>query len=254
MKILHRVVDEARGIMQITSADERWYKLEDKFYPSATWILSYYPKGVQYYKWLADKGWDEAEQVKNLAGEKGSRVHRGCELLLKGEELKIDEPWVDPETGAMVEFEPEEWHAIMTFKEWYQDFKPDRIIAVEVSAVNPDIGYGGTIDLIVEKNGEIWVIDLKTSKSVWKSYELQISSYGRLLKYIPDIQSFIQNKTVRLAILQVGYTLNKHKQYKLTEVQDKFELFMHTYGIWNEEVSSKNPPQKDYPLTLSLNK
>jgi hypothetical protein len=76
-----RVVDEKKRIVQVTTTDERWYVRESadektglpsyKYVPSVTWIAGHYPKGVGFYKWLADKGWNEAEAIKTAAGGKG---------------------------------------------------------------------------------------------------------------------------------------------------------------------------------------
>jgi hypothetical protein len=64
-------VDEARGVVQVTIADERWYSRvvtsretglpEVVYVPSVTWICSYYPKGIGFYKYLAASlNWNEA--------------------------------------------------------------------------------------------------------------------------------------------------------------------------------------------------
>ena len=246
MKYEIRKVDEEKGVIQITTSDERWYQLGEKFYPSSTWIADQYPKGIGFYRWLADKGWDEAESIKQTAGDKGSRVHRGVELLLQGKDLKFDDKVNDEELT------PIEWHCLMTFKEWYDEVKP-KIIAIEKSAVNPEIGFGGTIDFICEIKGEIWIIDFKTSASIWRSHELQVSSYKRLLPFIEET-SGLNIKHVKTAILQLGYIRNKTKQFKFTEIEDKFELFMHAKAIWEEEITQKNPPQREYPLTIQLTK
>jgi hypothetical protein len=100
MKKIIRVTDEKRGIQQITLADERWYAkpIPDPVsamptyqpVPSVTWVAGYWPKGIEFYKWLASKGWDEAEAAKHAAGDKGSRVHLAIERILRGEEFRID--------------------------------------------------------------------------------------------------------------------------------------------------------------------
>jgi hypothetical protein len=41
--------------------------------PSVTWISGFWPKGIGFYKWLADKGWDEAEAAKQAAGDKNEK-------------------------------------------------------------------------------------------------------------------------------------------------------------------------------------
>src|SRR5690348_12380219 len=100
MKKVIRNTDEKRGIQQITVADERWYMKPVKnaetglpeyaAVPSVTWISGFWPKGIHFYKWLAEKGWDEAEAAKQAAGDKGSAVHLAIEKILNGEEFRID--------------------------------------------------------------------------------------------------------------------------------------------------------------------
>jgi hypothetical protein len=251
MKYEIRKVDKEKGIVQITTTDERWYQHGDNFYPSSTWIADFYPKGVAYFKWLASLGWNEAEAIKKSAGDRGKKVHKACESLIKGKELKMDDKYFSELTEKEEELTPEEWHCIMTFKEWYEEFKPDKIIACEASGVNTKIGYGGTIDLALEKDGKVYLIDLKTSANIWPSHRLQVSSYKQLLPYIENTKH-IELSGVGLYILQLGYTRNKHKQYKLTEVEDKFDLFLNAKAIWEEEVNQKQPPQREYPLTIKL--
>lgn len=249
MKYEIRKVDEEKGLVQITTTDERWYqKSEDDFKPSSTWVASFYPKGIEYMKWLASKGWDEAEEIKTSAGSRGSKVHHAIEYVIKGNELTIDQ-LVPNNAGLDEELTPEEYYAVMTFVEWYRDTKIEKIIAIEVSGVN-DM-FGGTIDLICVIGGEIWIIDFKTSASIWPSHRLQVSSYRHLLPHIPETKDIDITK-VKLGVLQVGYMRNKTKHYKLTEIEDQYDLFKHAYAIWENEVSMKQPPQRTYPLSIKL--
>lgn len=71
-KIIEDILKE-KGIKRVTTADERWYIRPStnlltglpgyEYVPSVTWIAGCYPKGVAFYKWLANHGWDEAEAV-----------------------------------------------------------------------------------------------------------------------------------------------------------------------------------------------
>lgn len=101
-------VDEARGIVRVTTVDERWYcrpAIDAKtglpgvpeFVPSVTWITKHYPKGIAYMKWLAGLGWNEAEAVRQAAAEKGSRVHQAIASLLDGNEVSMTEEFEVPE-------------------------------------------------------------------------------------------------------------------------------------------------------------
>jgi hypothetical protein len=242
MKIEIRKTKE-EGIIQITTLDERWYQDGDVFRPSSSWIASYYPKGIQFYKWLAEKGWDEAEAIKNAAGNKGSRVHQGAEKLLLGETLKMDDK-VKDENGE-AEYSVVEWEALMSFSDWYKEENPKRIIAIEQVAVSRKYNYAGTLDLYYEKqDGRIGILDIKTSPNIWPEMELQLSSYKQAVEEVGDKVDFVE-------ILQVGYRLNKRK-WKITEVEDKFNLFLAARQIWESENKDVQPKQRDYPVKIVL--
>ena len=55
----------------------------------------------------------------------------------------------------------------------------------------------------------------------------------------------------KLAILQLGYSRNKNG-WKFTEVEDKFEVFLNTKGIWENECGKMQPSQVELPLSLKL--
>src|SRR3990167_2015655 len=101
MNKIIEIIDKEKNIKRITTVDERFYIREAKdkttglpifeYIPSVTWIAGHYPKGVQFYKWLAENGWDESQAIKNAAGDKGSKVHAAIEDILDGKELKMND-------------------------------------------------------------------------------------------------------------------------------------------------------------------
>lgn len=245
MKIEIRKVDQERGIVQITTSDERWYVVQkagqaDIFMPSVTWICSYYPKGAWFTKWVAEKGYDEAEAIKREAGDKGSKVHKAISDILMGQTIKIDSKY-SANGEEPVELTAIEYEAVMSFVNWLNMTQPE-VLAIDYTLVNPEAGYAGTIDMKLRINGEIWIVDIKTSKDVYPSHELQVSAYK---KADPEVQ--------KIAILQVGYTKNKAK-FKFTEIEDKYPLFEAAKAIWANETAGVHPMQKDFPLELSWKK
>ena len=259
MKKLIKEVDKERGIVQITTFDERWYakSAQNKetglpyylFVPSVTWIAGFYPKGIAFYKWLADKGWDESEAIKQAAGDKGSKVHLALEDLLAGEEVKIDSQYMNKSTGLLEELKPEEYEALLSFAEWFKETKPE-IISSEIVLFSEKHGYAGTVDFICRIDGKLYIVDFKTGQNIWPEYELQVSAYKEALKET-KIDAIKEGEEVGLAILRVGYRRNKHA-YKFTEVEDKFDLFLAAKKIWANETAGQAPSQKDYPMALSL--
>lgn len=252
MKKEIRTVDKARQILQVTTVDERWYVRgmvdpetglpKYEFVPSVTWICDHYPKGVAFYKWLASKGWDESQAIKNAAGDKGSKVHYAIRDLIEGRAVAIDAKYKNNSTGEEEELSFEEYDCLMAFSLWHKEAKPE-FLDCEF-AVWGD-GYAGSVDLLCKIDGQLFLIDFKTSQYVWPSMELQVSAYKHALEYQGGAAG------AKLAILQVGYRLNK-KRYKFTEIEDHYQEFLAAKTIWAKETKGVQPHQKDYPLRVRL--
>ena len=259
--MLKEVKKIKHGVLRITSLNERWYakisvnertgKKERMYYPSSTWISGYYPKGVYFHKWLAGKGWSEVEALKQAAADRGSRVHYACEELDEGKEIKITQKYKNPSTGKKEELSKEEVDAIISYRDFVDEEKPE-LLANEITSFG-DV-YAGTADKIFRIKKDIWIVDLKTSQSIWPEHELQISSYSHMkfdLKKLGINES--EWKKRRLAILQISYKKNK-KRYKFTEVKDKYNLFRNVaYKIWKNENGDGKPMERDYPNVIYSN-
>lgn len=248
------LVDEEKKIVRVTTVGERWYcrdvinattqESETIFVPSVTWICEYFPKSTAYFKWLASKGWDEAEAIKTAAGDKGSRVHKAIQDLIEGKEVFIDAKYPSIHDEEPKELSFEEYDAVLSFARWYKETKPE-ILACEF-AVWGD-GYAGTVDLLCRIGEDVYLIDFKTSAYIWPSHELQVSAY----KHAIEIDRLGAPVELKLAILQVGYKMNK-KRFKFTEVEDQFQEFLAAKLFWAKEQKGVSPRQVDYPMSVRL--
>lgn len=248
------------GVLCITTLNERWYAKpsinketglpEYRFFPSSTWIAGHYPKGIGFWKWLADKGWNEAEAIKQAAGDKGSKVHYACQDIDLGEPVDIQTAkYLNPSTGQAEELTPEEIDCILSFRNWTDAVKPE-LLASELTAFNEVEGYAGTLDRIYRIAGQIYIVDLKTGQTIWPEWELQDSSYSRLdINYKSLGITDEEWKNRKLALLQIGFRKNNNK-YKFTEIEDKFELFLHAKAIWTNENPEAKPKEASYPLVI----
>lgn len=238
--------DKKSGLTQITIADERWYAFQKEdltwdYVPSVTWIAGYYPKGIAFYKWLANKGWNESEALKSAAGDKGSKVHAAITDLLNGKEVKMEDSYINNSTEKLEPLTLEEYEAIMSFVAWHKETNPI-YIASDLVVFNKEHGYAGTVDYVCFIGNQAYIIDFKTSAYVWPEHELQISAYKH---------SSEQPEKYKLAILQLGYGRNK-KGFKFNDIEDKFNLFLAARTIWKNETEGQVPSKKDYPLALKL--
>ena len=253
MKREIRVVDAERGWCQITTPDSRWYAREIghdsskppiwEYVPSVSWICSFYFKGEGLLRWGAKHGCDEAEEIKELAGEAGDKVHQGVRRLVSGGTINMEDSFISPISGQPEPLTPDEYWRLMTFHEWFEKTRPE-VLRTEYTVWNERHRYAGTVDLLLRIGHQVWLVDVKTSLQIWPSMELQVSAYKHADPTLP--------KNVKLAILQVGYKFNKRQKYKFTPVADQFPLFLATRRIWKKETDGIKPHQREYPLTLSL--
>lgn len=242
-----RQVSEDGKIVRITLLDERWYIKTNEDgsiieYPSVTWIADNYPKGIGFYRWLADKGWDQAESLKEAAGDSGHKVHAAISDLLLGNTIALDGKLPNADTGELEDIKLNEYEAIMSFADWFKETNP-KPLQNELTVFNDEHLYAGTADFICEIDGVRWLIDFKTSQNIWPSYEIQLSAYKHALPsdLMPE----------KMAILQVGYSRNK-KRWKFTEIEDQFDLFLAAKRIWEKECSNISPRKIDYPTSISI--
>lgn len=224
--------------------DERWYrrKIGDcilpkqgmiiegyKYLPSVTTYLESYPKGYGYEEWL--KNTKEPEKVRDIAGEKGTLVHQNIESLLKV-------GWVEYDPFAPLEV----WEKTNYFWDWYRESgikaKPHN---VEIMLFDERIETAGTVDLICSFNGEKTVFDWKTG-GLYASSEIQVATYAKLIG------------ADKAFILQLDKKLNKKgwRMTEITDIEEKFELFLATQKIWRNEHKNAKPKLTYLPTLLGV--
>lgn len=267
MKKEIKFVNEEKGIVRITTMDERWYTKRGaddatglptfNYYPSVTWILSVFPK-LGLMKLRDELGAEETDLLKKLGGERGSKVHDAITAIIEGLEVRIDSKFTNPTTGQPEELTAEEIAHIQSFIEWQKAAKPKWIVW-DATVISEKYGFGGTIDAVAEIEGEIVFIDFKTSKVIGKDYEMQISAYAAAVKSGEnEFVGIDPTRPFKLAILQLGQKPLKTNPatYRWREVEDCMDLFVATRRIWadvyeNQIRDGKGYSQKDYPIVLS---
>jgi len=149
---------------RIDFLDNRFYFKNNEFKPSVTTILSAYPKGAQYYKWLKDNGHD-ADRIMNEAGERGTKVHNLTEDYDNGIECSI------LTKNGNVQFRQDEWAMFERYVEFRDRFPEFKLMANELHLLGKE--YAGTLDRVFEYNNELWLEEIKNSKKNYNNYWLQ---------------------------------------------------------------------------------
>ena len=238
-------------LQQINFLDRRVYKRgEGVYYPSVTTILQYMPKNKFFESWLKDVG-HNADLIMRRAGKEGTQVHEAAEALVRGEEVS----WMDDYGNA--KYSQIVWEMILKFHDFWTTHKPE-LISAEDFVWSDEHRYAGTADLVVKMYDQTWLLDLKTSNSIHKSYDLQLASYAKALGECKDI-NIERTGIIWLKAHSRGPSKQKNviqgagwKLLQVDEIDKNFELFKMIYELYKLENPVTEPIYNSYPTTLKL--
>ena len=244
-------LDFKPDLKQINFLDRRVYKRDEGvYYPSVTTILQYMPKNKFFDNWLKDVG-HNADLILAKAGKEGTQVHEAAEALIKGEEVN----WMDDYGNA--KFSQIVWEMILKFYDFWYTHKPE-LISTEEFVFSDEYKYAGTADLVVKMDGETWLLDLKTSNSLHRAYNLQLAAYAKAIEEVKGIKidrtGIIWLKaSTRSASNKPGVYQGKGWQIKvIDEIDYNFDLFKTIYKLYTLENPVTEPIYNSYPTTLKL--
>ena len=203
----------------------RYYKIpdEDKLIKlvSITSVTSHFNKEI-FINWRKKVGNEEADRITKAATGRGTDMHTLTEHYLKNEDL----PEVRPISDFLFKIAKGKLNKI------------DNIYALEGPLYSKELGIAGTVDCIAEYDGELAIIDFKTSKKPkprdWiEHYFVQCMAYGCMLYEMKGISI---KKLVIIMACENGECViyeerNKAKYIKLLGkyinkfVNDKLELY-----------------------------
>ena len=136
---------------------------------SITSVISHHNRDI-FTKWRKRVGVNEANKITKAATSRGTDMHTLTENYLLNKELPSVQPLSD-----------------FLFKQAKPTLdKIDNIHAIEQSLFSKQLGVAGTVDCIAEYEGELAVIDFKTSKKpkpdAWvEGYYVQCAAYACML-------------------------------------------------------------------------
>lgn len=239
---------------QITFLDTRFYLTETGNYvPSVTTILDCYPKPPSFYDWLKKVG-EDADTIRDEAGDRGSTVHKLTEQYDAGEEINL----IDQETGK-IDYKLIEWAMLERYVEFRRRFEFE-VIHSELNLISDKLGFAGTLDRVINFRGRILIIDIKTSNSLYDHYWLQMAAYKELLAEVqPDLKIDgyailwlnAQTRTEGKAgtVQGKGWQLIERKA---DEADKDWPLFQATHKLWLAERGGSKPRELSYQLSHKI--
>jgi len=246
---IKRIVEYSEDNKQINILDQRFYRRNEKYYPSVSSILNYFPKNKFFHDWLKEVG-SNADIIVQKAATEGNQVHGAIEAFLNGEEIS----WLDEWGNA--KYSLEIWKMILKFAEFWNTYKPE-LIATEYHLFSDKYEYAGTADIICHFQNKIWLIDIKTSNSLHTSHGLQLASYANAWNETHNEQ-ITETGILWLKAATRGSAKDKVQgagwQLKIIgNIEKNFEMFLKIYDIYKLE----NPDAKPYfdllPTTIKIN-
>lgn len=232
---------------KLTFLDGRFYFTQDIFVPSVTTILDAYPKDAAYFQWIKQVG-EQADVIRDEAGRRGFTVHHLTEMYDKGYEVSL----LDGD-GEMA-YKVSEWAMFERYVEFSEEYKPE-IVLNEWNYVSPELGYAGTIDRVMKIDGKYYIVDIKTSNSVYPQYWLQLAAYKNLIVS----REYNMQQIDGVAILWLNAkTRTKGKAgdiqgpgWQLIRKYDTdgdLELFNATHRLWLAANGDQKPRKAEYKL------
>jgi len=147
---------------EIDNVDSDFYYVNNEPYARVTTILKVISK-PKLVMWMMSKGLEESRKISHERREFGTRFHGKVHEILDG---KI--PYVDENDSEMLEL-------LGLFRDWNVSSVIPKYL--ELTVLNKDYAYAGTIDFIGEIDGKFTIADWKTSKTVYENHLLQLSAY-----------------------------------------------------------------------------
>jgi genome maintenance exonuclease 1 len=218
------------------------YEIDGIWYPRVTSIVSIKAKPALYKYYASLPSFAAGEAIKNKSAEEGTLLHETVESILKGEDKEIPET-IKPAVMAFLDFKKQ------------NEIIPHKI---EERLVSKKHHYAGTLDCLAELNGQLGVLDIKTSLAIYRDYGIQTSAYVEALAEDPSMPPLkrwiLRIDQARACIKGCGAKMrDKGGNVKIRgdkgKVNDKCP---HVWGDMTGDIELKELPGQDKDIAAFL--
>ena len=197
----------------------RMYDCGKNAYPSVTSIISFVSR-EKFASWRAKVGNEEANKVCKQATSRGTDLHLCFEKYLQNEDVKLLDEYKRP----LIQY-------MFNFAKPYVDLRLNNIYQQETPMYSDKLCLAGTVDLICEVDGELAIVDFKTSKKEkpeeWlEDYFVQLSAYWAMFS---EKTGIVPKKLVVFLVGENGdvqIVERRNIMKYLTKLQDYVDQFV----------------------------
>lgn len=158
------------------------YEVDGWWYPRVTAIVAMKAKPGLYKFYAEQESFEAGEAIKTKSAEEGTLIHETVEAVLRDEKPVIPEN-IKPAIDA-----------------FYNFLAGNRVQALKIEErlISKNHHYSGTLDVLADINGQVGVLDIKTSYSVFKDYGIQTAAYVEALHELAAVPSSLTRWILRL--------------------------------------------------------
>jgi hypothetical protein len=214
--------------------DERFYldRETGKFYPSVSYVHSVgLPTEKHLIEWIASKGIEEAERIKNSAGDQGTRIHKYAEDMINN--LAV------PSEGLSLK----EKRSLLGLMNFWNDYKPITH-SMETQFISELYGVGGTVDymgiLPALHPEDEWIIDWKSSKTAVDAHKIQVACYAKCMG------------KKRAGLVTLGNTTKKRYTFTEVDIEKWFPYHLNAKQYFDLKFPNAKPTVETFPAEFSL--
>lgn len=195
------VTDEEYGLKkQYTRGVTTFIGIKDKSNALISWATE--TAGLHLFDTLRDKGSIDADdiieamgqhrKIKEKAGDIGTRIHDWCEVFIKH---KIGVPGY--EDKPQIPEDPQEKQGVKAFLSWVTQHDV-KFVDSEFITYHRELKYIGTADCLALVDGELSLVDFKTSNGLYNDVMMQTAAYVKAWEHEHDKQ-IVNRWALRLA-------------------------------------------------------
>lgn len=212
--------DHFEEIPRLMDEGVRLYNVEGKtYYPSVTSVISFISR-KKFADWRARVGNEEANRKTKHATTRGTKLHSVFEHYINNEDYE-----------SLPEYQVPLIQLMFKSAKFYLDTRLDNIYQQETPMYSNRLCLAGTVDLICEVDGELAIVDFKTSAKEkpeeWlEDYFVQLSAYWAMFS---EKTGVVPKKLVVFLVGENGdiqIVERRNIMYYLTTLQDYASKFI----------------------------